>query len=107
MSIGRSVPFRCAALVLALAPAVIRSNAAGPSPDGTMTMTVHADQPGPRVSPTLYGVFFEEINHAGEGGLYAELVRNRSFQEMDTNGQPLAWSLRTEGQARGQMALDP
>src|SRR5438270_4981803 len=107
MSIGRSVPFRCAALVLALAPAVIRSDAAGPSPGGTMTMTVHVDQPGPRVSPTLYGVFFEEINHAGEGGLYAELVRNRTFQELEANGRPMAWSLRTAGQARGQMALAP
>lgn len=29
----------------------------------------------------MYGVFYEEINHAGEGGLYAELVRNRSFMD--------------------------
>lgn len=28
----------------------------------------------------LYGVFFEDINHAADGGLYAELVRNRSFE---------------------------
>ena len=31
----------------------------------------------------MYGVFFEEINHAGDGGLYAELVRNRSFEEKE------------------------
>src|SRR5438552_12980427 len=108
MRIGRSVSSLCAALVLALAPAVIRSDAAGPSPGGMITMTVHADRPGPRVSPTLYGIFFEEINHAGDGGLYAELVRNRSFAEMDpAEGKPTAWSLRTEGAARGVMALDP
>ena len=35
------------------------------------------------VSPSLYGVFFEEINHAGDGGLYAELVQNRSFEELE------------------------
>ena len=29
----------------------------------------------------MYGLFFEEINHAGDGGLYAELVQNRSFEE--------------------------
>ena len=29
----------------------------------------------------MYGVFYEEINHAGDGGLYAELVRNRSFMD--------------------------
>ncbi|CAL8462764.1 g2297 [Coccomyxa elongata] len=34
------------------------------------------------VSPLLYGVFFEEINNAGDGGLYAELVRDRSFDAM-------------------------
>ncbi len=31
----------------------------------------------------MYGVFFEEINHAGDGGLYAELVRNRNFMEKE------------------------
>lgn len=38
---------------------------------------------GAPISPTMYGVFFEEINHAGDGGLYAELVRNRSFEEKE------------------------
>ena len=36
---------------------------------------------GPVIGPLQYGIFFEEINHAGEGGLYAELVRNGSFEE--------------------------
>ncbi len=38
-------------------------------------------QKGAAVSPDLYGIFFEEINHAGDGGLYAELVQNRGFEE--------------------------
>src|SRR5438094_277295 len=44
---------------------------------------IHIDlrHPGPRVSPTLYGLFFEEINHAGDGGLNAEMVRNGSFED--------------------------
>ena len=33
------------------------------------------------VSQNLYGIFFEEISHAGDGGLYAELVQNRGFEE--------------------------
>lgn len=33
------------------------------------------------ISPTLHGIFFEEISHAGEGGLYAELIQNRGFEE--------------------------
>ena len=45
---------------------------------------------GQLVTEDHYGIFFEEINHAGDGGLYAELVRNRSFEE-DMNS-PLAWS---------------
>ena len=36
---------------------------------------------GAMVSPSLYGIFFEEISHAGDGGLYAELVQNRGFEE--------------------------
>lgn len=46
---------------------------------------------GQLVTEDHYGIFFEEINHAGDGGLYAELVRNRSFEE-DMN-TPLAWSI--------------
>lgn len=38
---------------------------------------------GTEVSPNLMGIFFEEINHAGEGGLYAELLGNRSFEDKD------------------------
>ena len=44
-------------------------------------MTVHVDQPGVKISPTLYGIFFEEINRAGEGGLYGEMLQNRSFED--------------------------
>ncbi len=44
-------------------------------------ITVDLKHQGPVVSPHLYGIFFEEINHAGDGGLYAELVRNRGFED--------------------------
>lgn len=78
--------------------------AAAPEP---LTLTVHADRPGIKISPTLYGVFFEEINHAGDGGLYAELVRNRDFQETaGSNAAIPGWSLRLDGQAQGALALD-
>ena len=45
------------------------------------TMTVHVDRPGAKISPMLYGIFFEEINRAGDGGLYAEMLQNRSFED--------------------------
>jgi alpha-L-arabinofuranosidase len=47
---------------------------------GQVKIQVHADQPGALINPGLYGIFFEEINHAGEGGIYGELIRNRGFE---------------------------
>ena len=37
-------------------------------------------KPGAPIQPTMYGIFFEDINFAADGGLYAELVKNRSFE---------------------------
>lgn len=44
---------------------------------------INLKEKGADISPSMYGVFFEEINHAGDGGLYGELVQNRSFEEKD------------------------
>ena len=43
------------------------------------------------VSPDLYGIFFEDINNAADGGIYAELIRNRSFE--DDNKDIPTWSV--------------
>ena len=43
-------------------------------------IVVRADQPGPVIQKTMWGIFFEDINFAADGGLYAELVKNRSFE---------------------------
>ncbi|CAL9318927.1 alpha-L-arabinofuranosidase C-terminal domain-containing protein [Streptomyces sp. SudanB182_2057] len=43
-------------------------------------ITVDPSATGPAISRTMYGVFFEDINRAADGGLYAELVQNRSFE---------------------------
>ena len=47
----------------------------------TDAIKIDLTQRGAFVSPNLYGIFFEEISHAGDGGLYAELVQNRGFEE--------------------------
>ncbi len=47
---------------------------------GANEMTVRADKPGAEIRPTMYGLFFEDINYAADGGLYAEMVKNRSFE---------------------------
>jgi len=41
---------------------------------------VRADQPGTAIQPTMWGIFFEDINMAADGGIYAEMVKNRSFE---------------------------
>jgi len=44
------------------------------------TLTVSVDHPGARINPAMWGVFFEDINFGADGGLYAELVKNRGFE---------------------------
>ena len=41
---------------------------------------VKTDQVKAEIQPTMYGVFFEDINFAADGGIYAEMVKNRSFE---------------------------
>lgn len=41
---------------------------------------INVDKPGAEIQPTMYGLFFEDINFAADGGLYGELVKNRSFE---------------------------
>ena len=46
-------------------------------------MEVNTKKLGAPVQPTMYGLFFEDINYAADGGLYGELVKNRSFEFPD------------------------
>ena len=96
---------------------------------GPAAITVDLARPAHRVPDTLWGIFFEEINHAGEGGLYGELVQNRDLEaailpegwraegqnvftprgwradRWFTNDLP-GWSLVTEGGAQGEITLE-
>lgn len=45
-----------------------------------INLTLHADRRGAKIQPTMYGLFFEDINFAADGGLYAEKLINRSFE---------------------------
>ncbi len=44
------------------------------------TLNINLNQPGASLNPRMWGVFFEDINFGADGGLYAELVKNRSFE---------------------------
>jgi alpha-N-arabinofuranosidase len=57
-------------------------------------LTLDLTKPGASVSPMLYGLMTEEINHSYDGGLYAELIRNRIFKDNPT--KPEGWSLVNE-----------
>ena len=57
----------------------------------TPVITLDLAKPGATVSPMLYGLMTEEINHSYDGGLYAELIRNRIFKDNKTT--PEGWSL--------------
>lgn len=46
-------------------------------------LVVQANKLGAEIQPTMYGHFFEDINFGADGGLYAELVKNRSFEFPD------------------------
>lgn len=49
----------------------------------THVMDINTKKPGAPIQPTMYGLFFEDINYAADGGLYGELVKNRSFEFPD------------------------
>ena len=68
------------------------------------TLTIGVDRPGIKISPVLYGLMTEEINHAYDGGLYAELIQNRAFNDNKTN--PAHWSAVTSGTGAATIALD-
>lgn len=46
----------------------------------TNNLTLKADKTGAPIQPTMYGLFFEDINFGADGGLYAEKIKNRSFE---------------------------
>jgi len=50
------------------------------SAQSKIALTVQVDQPGAKINPAMWGLFFEDINFGADGGLYAELVKNRSFE---------------------------
>jgi len=65
-------------------------------------ITVDASKPGVKVSPTLWGVFFEDINCSADGGIYAELIRNRSFENTE---KPEYWHALRSGTGKVDLTV--
>src|SRR5271157_2508575 len=94
----RSNPVSTALLLTVLAAAVLDGQAPA-------TLNVEVSRPKAAVSPTLYGLMTEEINYSYDGGLYAEMVRNRTFRG-DWGGVNY-WHLVEQGNALAKMESDP
>jgi alpha-N-arabinofuranosidase len=84
--------------ILICAAAMANGLAANP------TFTVDAGQPAGKVSPLLYGLMTEEINHSYDGGLYAELIQNRAF--LDSTNAPVHWSAVSDENSAATITLD-
>ncbi len=72
-----------------------------------MGVIVQAQKP---ISPHLFGIFFEDINYAADGGLYAELIQNRSFEYSPSDKRdwdPMtAWQFTKEGFSYGTISVE-
>ncbi|HTV15847.1 MAG TPA: alpha-L-arabinofuranosidase C-terminal domain-containing protein [Acidobacteriaceae bacterium] len=93
--------FRASAAISALIAMAAGAACAQSKP---AVLTIHPDQPVAIVSPTLYGLMTEEINHAYDGGLYAEMVNNRDFHA-DWGGI-LDWYLVEKGDSEAKISVD-
>jgi alpha-L-arabinofuranosidase len=69
------------------------------------TLSIDLHQVKGKVSPMLYGLMTEEINYSYDGGLYAELLRNRAFQD-NRRSQPFHWFVYESGNSDASMTMD-
>src|SRR5690242_5284337 len=86
---------RSVLLIVAIGTQTLRAQA---------TLNIEVGRPKAAVSPTLYGLMTEEINYSYDGGLYAELVRNRTFRS-DWSGV-LNWYVVEKGTAAAKFSVD-
>lgn len=79
------------------------------TPPSSNKITIKIDKPAKPISPNILGVFFEDLNYAADGGLYAELIQNRSFEYSPTlqpDWHPLKyWDLQQLGGGEGNVTV--
>ena len=100
---NQTAPLAALAALLACLVAPSQAQVAAPA-QGQATLAIDLRKPGPAVPANFYGLMTEEINHSYDGGLSAELIRNRNFQ--DDAASPAHWSLVQTGGAAGRLSLD-
>src|ERR671937_679274 len=105
VSVRRHLSWAASFIFLAVTAACAQAQDSG-------ELTVHVDQPGATIGPMFFGLMTEEINHAYDGGLYAELIQNRTFQDSGPgtapgaplrSAVPIHWSVV----GSGKVSTDP
>lgn len=100
--ISKSLTISVAASAVAVAGWSILAGFAPPQAAQTDVVSVQVDRPGAAISPTMFGIFFEDINFAADGGLYPELVKNRSFEFTEAL---TAWRKLERSDAEGELVV--
>ena len=90
--------------LVALAVAGLAASSAWAGPQAQLT--VQYDRPVHAVSPTLYGLMTEEINHSYDGGLYAELIRDRVFFRREAHQFVKVWSVDQNAEDGISISID-
>ena len=88
-----------------LALAILACFTASALAQSNATLSIDAAHPTANVSPTLYGIMSEEINHSYDGGLYAELIANRTFQNNRRRSLE-RWILVEKGNSEAAISMD-
>lgn len=101
------LPFNARPILMTVISLVILVSSAPAEIDGTVRIDVREGKP---ISPMLMGIFYEDLSYSADGGLYAELIENRSFDysPSEVNAwHPLSfWELETRGEGEGVLISD-
>ena len=97
-----TVKLSLALTTLAVAGWAVLAGFAPPQAGQTEVVSIEVNKPGPAISPNMFGVFFEDINFAADGGLYPELVKNRSFEFTEAL---TAWRKLERADAEGELVV--
>src|SRR4051812_36590490 len=68
----------------------------------THSLLVQVDQTKATIEKNMWGIFFEDINFGADGGIYAEMVKNRSFEFIKPM---MGWTVNRKKQVEGELLV--
>jgi len=99
LRIGPTFTLTLLVVICALCLTLLRAQLANTQSN---TITVQVDRPGAAIAPTMFGLFFEDINFGADGGLYPERIKNKSFEFPDPM---MGWRRVARGDAKGTLQV--